>query len=223
MLTPAVHAAKTSGTWRHKLPVISAGGVTIRELRRDDAPTLLKMLADPAVWQHMAPAPDTLQRFQRFIAWTRAGRRAGRYICFGIVPPDSPHAVGLVQMWPLEPAFGTAEWGFMIGRPYWGSGIFTRAAELFLEFAVRSVGVHRLEARAAVENVSGHAALRRLGAHPEGVLRKCFHVRGELRDHTLWAILSHEWRAARAVLASDEGLADHLPVEPAYVETGGHV
>ena len=52
------------------------------------------------------------------------------------------------------------------------------------------------EARAAVDNVRGNAALKKLGAVPEGVLRKCFLASGAYRDHVMWSILAAEWRAA---------------------------
>ena len=62
-------------------------------------------------------------------------------------------------------------------------------------FAFGTLGVVRLEARAAVDNARGNAALEKLGAVPEGVLRKCFLSNGEYRDHRMWSILADDWRA----------------------------
>jgi ribosomal-protein-alanine N-acetyltransferase len=217
MLAPVVHTAANPNGWQHGLPTLTSGGVTIRELRRDDAPMLLKMLADPAVWLHLSPGPGSLQGFVRFVSWSRRERRAGRYICFGIVPPGETRAVGLLQMWPLESGFGTPEWGFAIGQPYWGVGLFNRAAALFLDFATSTVGVHRLEARAALENVRGQAALRRLGATAEGVLRQCFRLGDTHRDHVLWAILGDEWHSGRSTLDLRDSPRSRL-IRPAQFE-----
>ena len=49
-----------------------------------------------------------------------------------------------------------------------------RAPRLVLTFAFDVVGVHRLEARAAVQNGRGNGALRKIGAVQEGILRKSF-------------------------------------------------
>ena len=60
-----------------------------------------------------------------------------------------------------------------------------------VEFAFESLGVRRLEARAAVEDHRGNGALRKIGASREMVLRKCFPCwDGVYRDHVMWAITS---------------------------------
>lgn len=71
------------------------------------------------------------------------------------------------------------------------------SAELILEFAFTTLGVHRLEARAALRNGRGNGALKKIGAVQEGVLRRSFLRNGEYLDQALWAILADEWLQAR--------------------------
>jgi RimJ/RimL family protein N-acetyltransferase len=59
------------------------------------------------------------------------------------------------------------------------------------------VGVHRLEARAAVKNGRGNGALRKMGAVQEGVLRRSFLKNGEYHDQVLWSILDEDWAGAQ--------------------------
>ena len=66
-----------------------------------------------------------------------------------------------------------------------------------VQFAFETVGVHRLEARAAVKNGRGNGALRKIGAVQEGVLRKSFLKNGEYLDQVLWTILDEDWDATR--------------------------
>ena len=80
-----------------------------------------------------------------------------------------------------------------LGSPFWGSGLFTRAARLVLDFAFGTLGVRRLEARACAENRRGNGALRKLGATPEGVLRRSFLWHGKYHDQVLWSILDSDW------------------------------
>ena len=63
-----------------------------------------------------------------------------------------------------------------------------------IKFAFETVGVHRLEARAAVRNGRGNGALRKIGAVQEGVLRKSFLKNGEYLDQALWTILDEDWK-----------------------------
>src|SRR4029077_10594812 len=101
-------------------------------------------------------------------------------------------AIGIFRVREIAPGFGTAEWGFAIGSPFWGTGVFLDGAQLVVDFAFETLGVQRLEARAAVLNGRGNAALLKLGAVPECRLRKSFHSRGEYLDQMLYAILDVE-------------------------------
>jgi ribosomal-protein-alanine N-acetyltransferase len=183
-----------SSDWRQALPVLESQAITLRELRASDAPSLLAMLATEEVARFISPPPTTVDGFERFIAWTQRERAAGTYVCFGVVPHGMEHAVGLFQVRQLDPGFDTAEWGFAIGSEFWGTGVFVDAARQVVNFAFNTVGVHRLEARAAVKNGRGNGALRKLGAVQEGVLRKSFLRNGEYLDQVLWSILDDEWQ-----------------------------
>ena len=184
--------------WRQSLPVLKGAKVTLRDLRLSDAASLLAMLATEEVARFISPPPTTVEGFERFIAWTHRERAAGRYACFAVVVDGTDTAVGIFQIRQLEPGWGTAEWGFAIGSPYWGSGLFLDGARLVVDFAFEAIGVHRLEARAAVQNGRGNGALRKVGAVQEGVLRKSFLRSGEYLDQVLWTIVDEDWRQARS-------------------------
>jgi RimJ/RimL family protein N-acetyltransferase len=192
--TMARPSQMVTSDWRQALPVLTSATITLRELRASDAPSLLAMLTTEEVSRFISPPPTTVEGFERFIAWTQRERAAGNYICFGIVPHGMEHAIGLFQVRQLEPGFGTAEWGFCMGSEFWGTGIFVEGARQVVNFAFETVGVHRLEARAAVKNGRGNGALRKMGAVQEGVLRKSFLRNGQYLDQVLWTILDCEWQ-----------------------------
>jgi RimJ/RimL family protein N-acetyltransferase len=187
-----------SSDWRQGLPVLASASVTLRELRMSDAASLLAMLSTEEVARFISPPPTTVDGFERFIMWTHRERAAGRYVCFAVVPSGTDTAVGIFQVRQLDLTFDTAEWGFAIGSPYWGSGIFAASCEHVLNFAFEVVGVHRLEARAALRNGRGNGALRKIGAVCEGVLRKSFLRNGEYLDQNLWSILDDDWKMSRS-------------------------
>jgi RimJ/RimL family protein N-acetyltransferase len=183
--------------WQDGLPTLTGDGVTLRELRRGDSHSLFSLLSDDQVAQFISPPPTSPEGFERFIAWTAKQRAAGTYACFGVVPRGLTEAVGVFQVRQLQPDFDVAEWGFILAHSFWGTGIFAEAAHLVLEFAFDTVGVHRLEARAAVPNGRGHGALSKLGAFHEVRLRKSFWRDGVRYDQMMWSILAEDWREAR--------------------------
>ena len=211
MLQTAVHATADSATrlyqrapslvlkcsWEHRLPTLEGDGVELRELGTRDARALHRSIGSPDVARYISPPPPTIAEWERFIAWTHRARAEGRHACFGVVPREVGSPVGLFQIWRLGTRFDTAEWGFVLDRPFWGTGIFERAAELIADFGFDTLGAGRIEARASIENGRGNGALRKLGAHQEALLRHCFELQGQRVHHVLWALLADEWREGR--------------------------
>ena len=186
-------------TWTNALPALTGHRLTLRELVPTDSLALLSMLSTEEVAEFISPPPTTEQGFQKFIAWTKSERQVGRQITFGVVPEGCDQAVGLVQVRSIAPNFSTAEWGFALGSAFWGTGMFVDGGQLIVDFAVETLNVGRLEARACVANGRGNGALRKLGAVQEGVLRRSFLKNGQFLDQMLWSILADEWRQAKAV------------------------
>jgi RimJ/RimL family protein N-acetyltransferase len=198
--TTPTQAPSRHRDWREGLPVLSGSLIMLRELRPSDAPSLLASVGTAEVTRLISPPPPTVEGFEKFIAWTHRQREAGKSLAFAVVLRDSDTVIGLFQVRSLQPTFDIAEWGFALGSEFWGKGIFMDAAQLVLDFAFDVVGVHRLEARAAMKNGRGNGALQKLGAVQEAVLRGSFLRDGVYLDQGFWTILSDTWRRNRAAL-----------------------
>jgi RimJ/RimL family protein N-acetyltransferase len=197
------HKVETvTSDWRESVPVLTGSRVTLRELEIEDAPSLFSMLTTEEVSRFISPPPSTVEGFERFILWAQRERAAGRFVCFAVVPQGTNAAIGIFQLRQIEAGFASGEWGFAIGSPYWGSGVFTEGARLVADYAFETIGVHRLEARAAVMNGRGNGALRKIGAVQEGILRRSFVKNGEPLDQVLWSILADDWRRAKVAWLS---------------------
>ena len=183
-------------SWRDAVPVLTGEHCVLRELQEDDAPPLVSILTAPDVARFMSPPPTTVERFARFIEWSHREREAGRYLAFALVPhahvvagrpAAAPSARARV---PRRPS-GAWRWP----PRYRGAGLFLDAARLLLDFAFNELGVHRLEARAALANGRSQAAMRKLGAVQEGVLRQSLTTAdGQRLDQVLWSLLDEDWR-----------------------------
>ena len=180
--------------WRLALPELAGRRVMLREPQPADATALFSLLSTDDVSRFISPPPPNVEGFERYVAWTNRQRAAGQYVCFAIVPIGGEAPIGLIHVRALNPGFLIADWGFAIGSEFWGTGIFNEAAELVLDFAFDVLGVHRLEARAALCNGRGNGAMKKLGAEREGVLRHSFLRDGEFLDQVLWSMLHDDWR-----------------------------
>lgn len=196
-----VEAVVATG-WRAGASLLNGETVVLRELRQSDASSLLAMLSTEEVSRFISPPPTSVEGFERFITWTHRQRAAGTYVCFAVTIRGFDTAIGIFQIRALDEAFGSAEWGFAIGSPFWGQGVFQEAAALVLDFTFDTLGTHRLEARAAVVNGRGQGALRKLGAVQEALLRHSLRRGDTTLDQLLYTILAEEWRARRAPVST---------------------
>jgi [ribosomal protein S5]-alanine N-acetyltransferase len=193
----AQEAETEPGDWRQRLRDLANQTVTLREVRLSDAASLFSMLSTDEVRRYMTPPPSDIEGFERFIIWARAERAAGRYLCYAVVPAGYDTPVGLFQVRALNPAFTIGEWGAALGSPFWGTGIFEASARLLMDFLFEETSIHRLEARAAVQNGRANGAARKIGAVPEGVARQGLNCRGQYHDQLMWSILADDWRQSK--------------------------
>jgi RimJ/RimL family protein N-acetyltransferase len=205
--------------WREDVPVLRGAHVDLREIRLTDALTLTEHLSDPAVCRYISTPPSTPGAFQGFVKWAQQQRAGGTMVCFAVVPHGLEHAVGIFQVRALAPDFSTAEWGFAIAAPFWGTGVFDDAAPLVAEFAFGTLRVNRLEARAVTSNDRGNGALAKLGARGEAILRGGLVCDGGRRDQFLWTIVADEWMTHRAARYSETAATERIRAAVAASQT----
>jgi RimJ/RimL family protein N-acetyltransferase len=206
---PSAMESVTTTDWQQGLPALRGRQVVLRELRAADAVPLHALLTAEEVSRFISPPPTTVEGFEKFIAWTLRQRTAGTYVCFAVTLRGFDTAIGIFQVRDLATGFDTAEWGFALGCAFWGTGVFAEGAQLVLEFVFDTLGVHRLEARAAVLNGRGNGALQKIGAVQEGILRRSFLRDGHYLDQALYALLDVDWQRTRSLAPAGPAIRIH--------------
>jgi N-acetyltransferase len=182
------------------VPVLRGAGVTLREVAHQDALALFTILSSPHVARAIVPSPQSPADLAARIESAVLARRDGRGVWLSVVPDSGPVA-GVFRVRELEPGFGSAEWEFALGYEQWGGGLFFLTAPLVIDFIFDVLGARRLEARAAISNARGQAALRKLGAVQEAVLRRSVRAEGDVyQDQALLTLSADDWRTRRGVL-----------------------
>jgi [ribosomal protein S5]-alanine N-acetyltransferase len=141
----------------------------LRPFRRGDEAAICAVADDFMVARWMTqrfPHPYTLADAERWIEIaTRDG--AGRYFA---IEAEGELAGGVGFDLRGDERAGTAEFGYWLGRAYWGHGVGTDAARTLAEHALQTVGLRRLEARVFEQNVASARVLQKIGFSLEGVL-----------------------------------------------------
>ncbi len=193
----------------HRLPVLMGRRLHLREPTRADGESLFACLGDAEVTRFLAFDPprtlrDTLDFLDRVEAW----RRQDREYVFLIASRATDEPLGATGLRHIDLRLGTAQIGTWLRRSEWGTGVNEEAKSLLLDYAFGPLGLHRVEARIAVEHARSRRAFEKLGAVAEGTLRESFRKDGVASDQVLYAILAPEWRARSANAAGLDARTD---------------
>lgn len=86
-----------------------------------------------------------------------------------------------------------AEIWYKIHKDYWGNGFGTEAVKLVLDFCFEDLGLHRIEAGCAVDNIASIKLLEKIGMTKEGRKRKVLPLVTGWSDNFEFAILHEDW------------------------------
>jgi len=174
---------------------------------------------DPTLYQ-WSQVPIGVDAAQRFVDEALAGQAEGHMLPFVIVGLNDARVLGSTRLLRIE------HWQWPPGNRYYGrttpdvceightwlarsavrTGVNTDAKRLLLTHAFETWNTHRVCLRTDVRNERSRAAIERLGARLDGVVRgERAAVDGTVRDSALYSIVASEWPAVKQRL---EGLAD---------------
>lgn len=158
---------------------------------------------DEEVWRWQGgPAPRTREELGEKLTALLAAARQGVYVPFAVVHRGSGRAVGWTTYMDIDVANERLEIGSTwYGRAYWRSAVNTETKLLLFTHAFEELGMGRVQLKTDHLNERSQAAIARLGARREGVLRR-HRLRhdGSWRDTVYFSLLADEWPEAKSRL-----------------------
>lgn len=135
-------------------------------------------------------------------AWVAEALAAPDQLPFAIIERRGNRPVGSSRYLAIRPAHRGLEIGWTwLGRDWQRTPVNTEAKLLLLTHAFETLGAIRVEFKTDERNARSQAALERIGARREGVLRQHMIVQnGYLRNSVYFSILDSEWPLVKAGL-----------------------
>ena len=139
----------------------------------------------------------SIESIRRFMSDTERAWRAGISWGFTIFVDDLPRGhVGLAK---FTPELSSAEIGYWIATDMTGRGLMTEAAGAAVEFAFEDLGLHRIELRAAPENVNSVRVAEKLGFTREGLARSACRGAHGWHDVEIFGLLDTDPRVTGVI------------------------
>ncbi len=133
----------------------------------EDAPALLKAIADETIVRNLAraPWPYSAADAEAFVS-TERGPEQPSMLVFRRTQ-GAPELIGSAGLGRRPD--GEIELGYWIARPHWGLGYATEAARAVVAMA-RSLGIERLNAGHFLDNPASGRVLEKIGFQPTGAV-----------------------------------------------------
>jgi RimJ/RimL family protein N-acetyltransferase len=187
-----------SGTATEMGPVHIEGiRTSLREIRPDDLDDTLAIVGDDTVTRWLSFDSKNREQTEAMIAGIlqRAAQEPRSEYYLAVTPADSDQMIGFARL-GLE-GVKAANLGYSIRADLWGQGFATDVAKTMTQFGFTHLGLHRISATIGPENTASIALVERLGFTHEGRIRDHVHTNSDWRDSLLYAVLEHEWNAAK--------------------------
>jgi len=183
------------------------GPVRLVPMRADHAAGLLEACCSPEIWEHMTiPQPRDLETMSAFVRDALAACAAGTQVPFVVEAAGA--VAGSTRYLELRRGDLRLEIGWTwLAREHWSTAVNTTCKYLLLRHAFEDLGAERVELKTDVRNTRSQAAIERIGAKREGVLRGYQRVyTGRQRDTAMFSIIAGEWPEAKAELERRLGM-----------------
>jgi RimJ/RimL family protein N-acetyltransferase len=193
------------------------GYVRLELLTEDDLPALAPILSDPEIYASGYVMHRRPSSVDDAVSLARERFMAGQAQADGAGGGRTAYAIRLVADGPLGQAgtlVGTSSLleahlvnesihlgSTLYGRRWWGTQVNPEAKLLLMAHCFDQCGYGRVKIQTDLLNTRSQAAIAKLGARREGVLRRDVKREdGTFRDSVVFSVLVDEWPAVKAGL-----------------------
>lgn len=176
-------------------PLILEGErVALLPMQNSHITSLTEAAADPNIWAYMTPLLRSAD-VEKFVHQALEEQKAGLSIPYSVYDKHTDTFVGSTRLFDISAQHRNLEIGHTWYNPQvWRTRVNTECKYLLLRHCFESLELLRVQLKTDLRNERSQAAIARLGAQKEGILRKhrVLHD-GYIRDTVMFSILATEW------------------------------
>ena len=181
---------------------LSARGISLVPLALAHEEGLRAAAADGELWNIRVTSVPEPQDTRKYIEDALAMREAGHRFAFAVIEDSSGKVIGSSSYHDIVPAIKRLEIGYTwYAKSYQRSHVNSTCKLLLMTHAFETLGCHVVGWRTDNFNFASIAAIERLGAKKDGVLRgHALRRDGTIRDTVMYSLRYGEWPEVRAQL-----------------------
>jgi RimJ/RimL family protein N-acetyltransferase len=181
---------------------LSDRGIELRPMTTEHEAGLRSAAADGELWNIRVTSVPEPEQTRQYMEDALAMREAGHRFPFVVVESDSGRVLGTTSFHDIVPAIRRVEIGWTwYAKSVQRSHVNTTCKMLLLTYAFETLNCHVVGWRTDNFNFASQAAIERLGAKKDGVIRgHALRRDGTIRDTVMYSLRSGEWPEVKAQL-----------------------
>ena len=181
---------------------LSDRGVSLRPLTLEDETGLRAAAADGELWTIRVTSVPEPDKTRSYIETALRQRDEGHRLPFAVLDAASGEVIGCTSYHDIVPAVERLEIGWTwYAKRCQRSAVNTTAKWLLMRHAFETLGAQLVGWRTDNYNFASRAAIERLGARQDGVLRHhALRRDGTVRDTVMYSVTAGEWPEIKAHL-----------------------
>jgi RimJ/RimL family protein N-acetyltransferase len=178
--------------------------VRLEPLALEHEEALNMAAADGELWNSTVTIVPNRAAMADYIEVALRGQSLGKELAFAIIRKASGNIVGTTRFYDIDSTHRKVTIGYTwLGKSAQRTAVNTEAKLLLLTHAFEHWNCVRVELVTDVLNVQSRAAILRLGARQEGILRNHMILpSGRIRDSVCFSIIDSEWPDVKARLTA---------------------
>lgn len=181
---------------------LQARGIELVPLTLDHEPGLQAAAADGELWNIRVTSVPEPENTRKYIEDALAMRAAGNRFAFCVIETATGKVLGSSSYHDILPAVKRVEIGYTwYAKSVQRSHVNSTCKLLLMTHAFETLGCHVVGWRTDNFNHASQAAIERLGARKDGVIRgHALRRDGTIRDTVMYSLRSGEWPEVKAQL-----------------------
>jgi RimJ/RimL family protein N-acetyltransferase len=168
---------------------LSDGSIRLRLIAEADLPAIVAACQDPDIarWTHV-PDPYTDADARQWVEQQERTRLAGSELHLLAVDAESDRLLGAIGL-TVDRAEGRGVLGYWVAAEARGRGVATRAVRMLSAWALRELGLGRVQLNVEPRNEASIRVAEAAGFVREGTLRSYALIKGVRRDMIVFSLL----------------------------------
>lgn len=171
-------------------PLLETERLILRNFTKDDAHDILEFRGNPVTMQYIPrPVANSLEDVYPVIDMLTSFNANNEKLNWAVVDKETNKVIGIFGYVRFNQESYRAEVGYTLHEDYHGTGIASEALKVVLEYGLKHMGVHAIEAVIRTENIASMKLVEKANFTKNGTFKDYIFFDGQFYDAVIYSLI----------------------------------